>query len=224
MLLAPKMYAFHQAAPHCAPNFPATAPCPEPVQVKTIDTPRVRLLANTEVKKRQAALEAYAQQRKEGGSSCRGSAGGSSRGGAGGAPEALHGSLLPAAGDSPPPCLRSSPQSWRQGVGWLLRSRFVLCLQARRSRRPWQPWTRCAPARAAARRTPLVGCPCTAAAPLQPLRTHLQKSSCGVACLPCTASTPGAALPSTYIPCIGCAALGARFCVLELAEHARGRA
>ncbi|KAL4443443.1 hypothetical protein ABPG75_011180 [Micractinium tetrahymenae] len=38
----------------------------ERAQVKTIDTPRVRPLPNTEVKKRQAALEAYAAQRKEG--------------------------------------------------------------------------------------------------------------------------------------------------------------
>lgn len=36
-------------------------------QVKTIDTPRVRLLPQTEVKKRQAAIEAYGVQKKDGG-------------------------------------------------------------------------------------------------------------------------------------------------------------
>ena len=45
----------------------ATPAAPPPLlQVKTIDTPRVRTLPQTEVKKRQAAIEAFAAQRKQG--------------------------------------------------------------------------------------------------------------------------------------------------------------
>lgn len=230
---APRAAASATCTPACCPRFQHVAvrcPCP---QVKTIDTPRVRTLAQAELKKRQAAVDAYevAVRKGEAGAAFLASNG---RVVLCGAVEARAGGawLCCLISTWPDPCMRFACvciscfarrpllacRTLCASALLLLRAAVVCvafrCLQAKRTRLRQRPLMPCALARAAARRTCLVSScfatPCYCAA-LSLVHLHCWPAYCFLRCA--TAAAPGASavLPSAVSSIVHCA-LAHAFC------------